>query len=103
MRIREASLRDVSDIALFSDGLTDKTCGFATLGTLALEATSLAALILHRYGWKVGGPIIIRIRQCDPDPSMSGLCWSNTRDDLCRLMQICTAGLLCAQHLAMSR
>lgn len=26
MRIREASLRDVSEIALFSDGLTDETC-----------------------------------------------------------------------------
>lgn len=56
MRIREASLRDVSDIALFSDGLTDKTCGFATLGTLALRATSLAALICTDTDGRWEGP-----------------------------------------------
>ena len=56
MRIREASLRDLSDIALFSDGLTDKTCGFATLGTLVLGASSLAALICTDTDGRWEGP-----------------------------------------------
>ena len=56
MRLREASLRDVSDIALFSDGLTDKTCGFATLGTLVLGASSLATLICTDTDGRWEGP-----------------------------------------------